>query len=257
MSNALYVAWRAGTPQQGAWSPVGKLEHVNGVYRFRYTRGAQIAENFSGFVGMNDLWKVYESEALFPLFANRLLSKSRPEYEAWLTWSGFDPAHPPEPLAILSVTEGIRQTDHVEVFPCPTPDEDGCYLSRFFLHGLRWLPAAAVERAALLKPQEKLAIMLDPQNPVDPHAVALRTVDGERFMIGYAPRYMAYEFARLTFECSFAEMTVDRVNLGAPMQMRVLCRMNACWPENFRPCEDEMFQPIIALPADSGVVARA
>ena len=256
MSNALYVAWRAGTPEDGAWSPVGKLEHVNDLYRFQYTRGAQTAENFDGFVGMHDLRRVYESESLFPLFANRLLSKSRPEYEAWLTWSGFDPAHPPEPLAILGVTEGIRQTDHVEVFPCPSPDEDGCYLSRFFLHGLRWMPNAAVNRASLLKSGDKLAIMLDLQNAADPNAVALRTVDGERFMIGYAPRYMAYEFGRLASECSFAEVMVDRVNPGAPMQMRVLCRMNACWPQDFRPCEGEAFQPIVAVPAGAEVAAR-
>ena len=257
MSNALYVAWRAGTPELGTWSPVGKLEHIDGLYRFRYTRGAESAGGFSGFVGMQDLKTVYESDELFPLFANRLLSKSRPEYEAWLTWSGFDPASPPEPLAILGVTEGIRQTDHVEVFPCPTPDENGCYLSRFFVHGLRWMPDVAVERAGLLKPGEKLAIMLDLQNPKDPHAVALRTIEGDRLMLGYAPRYMAYEFARLTIECDFAEISVERVNAGAPMQMRVLCRMNACWPSAFRPCEQEVFQPLVSLPSDVEVSERA
>jgi hypothetical protein len=60
------------------------------------------------------------------------------------------------------------------------------------------MPAAALERVGLLKSGERLAVMLDVQNPTDPNAVALRTVDGERLMIGYAPRYMAYEFARLT-----------------------------------------------------------
>jgi len=257
MSNSLFVAWRAGSAQQGVWSPVGKLEHIDGLYRFRYTRGAESVQGFSGFVGMDNLHAVYESESLFPLFANRLLSKSRPQYEAWLTWSGFDPADPPEPLAILGVTEGIRQTDQVEVFPCPAPDEQGCYLTRFFLHGLRWVPAAALDRVAALKAGERLAIMFDPQNPMDENAVALRTVDGDRFMIGYVPRYLAFEFGRLTRECSFAEISVERVNPGAPMQMRVLCRMNACWPEDFRPCENEVFQPLVSISSDVGVPARA
>lgn len=257
MNNSLFVAWRAGSAQQGVWSPVGKLEHCDGFYRFRYTRGAKLAAGFSGFVGMDDLDAAYESKSLFPLFANRLLSKSRPEYEAWLTWSGFDPAHPPEPLAILGVTEGIRQTDQVEVFPCPAPDEQGCYLTRFFLHGLRWVPAAALDRVAALKAGERLAIMFDAQNPMDKNAVALRTADGDRFMIGYVPRYLAFEFGRLARECDFAEISVERVNPGAPMQMRVLCRMNACWPEHFRPCEDDVFRPLVSVASDAGVQARA
>ena len=257
MSNSLYVAWRAGSAQQGVWSPVGKLEYIDGLYRFRYTRGAESTQGFSGFVGMDSLRGVYESELLFPLFANRLLSKKRPEYEAWLTWSGFDAAHPPEPLAILGVTEGIRQTDHVEVFPCPMPDEHGCYLTRFFLHGLRWVPAAALERIGRLHAGEQLAIMFDVQNPADPNAVALRTVEGERFIIGYVPRYMAYEFGRLTQECDFAKISVERLNPGAPMQMRVLCRMNACWPEDFRPCEDQVFQPLVGVDSETGEPVRA
>ena len=257
MSNSLYVAWRAGSSQQGVWSPVGKLEHINGLYRFRYTHGATSADGFSGFVGMDNLYGVYESEALFPLFANRLLSKKRPEYEAWLAWSGFDAAHPPEPLTILGVTEGLRQTDLVEVFPCPVPDENGFYLTRFFLHGLRWVPAAALERVGMLRAGEPLAIMFDVQNPADPDAVALRTVEGERFVIGYVPRYMAYEFGRLAQECNFAEISVERVNPGAPLQMRVLCCMNACWPENFGPCEDKVFQPLVSVVSEAGEPVRA
>src|SRR3546814_11059461 len=64
------------------------------------------------------------------MLTNRLLSRSRPEYEAWLTWSGFDPKDPPEPLAVLGVTEGIRQTDALEVFPRPLPDAQANYTTR-------------------------------------------------------------------------------------------------------------------------------
>ncbi len=57
---------------------------------------------------MRQLDQIYESEALFPLFANRLLSASRPEYEAYLRWSGFNADDPPDPILVLGVTEGIR-----------------------------------------------------------------------------------------------------------------------------------------------------
>jgi len=104
----------------------------------------------------------------------RLLSRSRPEYEAYLTWGGFDPNNPPDPLAILGVTEGIRQTDSLEVFPCPAPDAEGCYVAKFFLHGVRWMPAVAIERVDELRSGEPLALMLDVQNPHDRWAVAVR-----------------------------------------------------------------------------------
>jgi hypothetical protein len=249
MNNALFVAYRSGDPSQTDWSPVGKLEHADGLYRFTYTRGARTLRGFDPFPGMTDLSAVYESDTLFPLFANRLLARSRPEYEAYLTWSGFDPAHPPDPLAILGVTEGIRQTDQLEVFPCPAPDADGCYLTKFFVHGLRWMHPAAVERAGRLKPGGRLALMPDIQNPHDPYAVALRTTDDrDRLLIGYAPRYLARDFTTLWTHCDpdFIQVTVERLNGSAPLQMRVLCRMNACWPKGFRPCNDETYQPIVA-----------
>lgn len=256
MNNALFVAWRAGLPEKGIWSPVGKLEHVDGLYRFVYTQGARTLEGFVPFPGMPQLEAVYESEDLFPIFANRLLSKSRPEYQAYLTWSGFDPNHPPDPLAILGVTEGIRQTDQLEVFPCPVPDGHGCYLTKFFLHGVRWMPPAALERIARLRPGEELALMLDLANPHDRNAVAVRTNgDFDRFLIGYVPRYLARDIGTVFAKCDpdFVNVTVERLNATAPLQMRLLCRLTSCWPEGFRPCAGEEFDPIVeAVEAGKG-----
>jgi hypothetical protein len=248
MSNALFVTWRSGTPQNGSWGPVGKLEHVDGLYRFTYTKGAQTLPGFQPFPGMPNVWQVYEAEQLFPIFANRLLSKSRPEYEAYLTWGGFDPGNPPEPLAILGVTEGIRQTDSLELFPCPAPDAEGCFLTKFFLHGLRWMPVAAIERVGQLRAGDQLALMLDLFNPFDQAAIAIRTTDErDRYLIGYVPRYLARDVGSLCQTChpNFVEVRVERVNVGAPLQMRLLCRMGACWPEGFQPCAGEEFQLLV------------
>ena len=137
--NALFVAWRPEKVNSG-WRPVGRLVHDSGLYRFCYTHGAR-QSGFRPFSGMDNLEQVYDSEELFPIFKNRLLPKLRPEYDAYLRWSGFDPDNPPEPIVVLGVTEGIRQTDAIEVFPCPAPDAYGCYLNKFFLHGIRWVCA--------------------------------------------------------------------------------------------------------------------
>jgi hypothetical protein len=255
---SLFVAWRPATPEQTGWRPVGRLEHDGHVYRFWYTQGAR-KPGFQPFTQMEDLNTVYESDELFPLFANRLLSRSRPEYEAYLRWGGFDIGPPPDPIVVLGVTEGIRQTDAVEVFPCPVPDAEGCYRNKFFLHGLGWLPATALERIQRLQHDEPLKLMADLQNDVDPHAVAVRTA-ADRMMIGYVPRYLAHDVWHLIRQCdmSFIHLQVDRVNVDAPLQNRVLCRMRACWPEGFRPCSGEDFAPIPAdLPSDCiGSVGR-
>lgn len=186
------------------------------------------------------------------MFANRLLSASRPEYEKYLWWSGFDPDDPPDPIVVLGVTEGIRQTDAVEVFPCPVPDAEGCYLSKFFLHGIRWLPPAATERIEKLADGETLKFMLDVHNEHDPKAILLRTA-AEGMMIGYVPRYLTDDVNQLMKLCGAdaIKFYVERVNRDAPLQNRVLCRMAACWPEGFEPCSDESF-----LPIPTGVPAR-
>ena len=168
MNKAVFIAWRGGGEANGHWSPVAQLEHADGDYRFVYTRGALALPGFQPFPGMPDLEEVYYSEALFPLLANRLLARSRPEYQAWLRWSDFDPADPPDPLAILGVTEGIRQTDAVEVFPRPVPDALGGYRSRFFLHGLRHASEVARDRIAAIQPGDRIEIEVEDDNPFDP-----------------------------------------------------------------------------------------
>jgi hypothetical protein len=203
---------------------------------------------------MEDFEQVYDSEKLFPLFENRLLPKSRPEYDAYLRWSGFDPDNPPEPIVVLGVTEGIRQTDAVEVFPCPAPNADGCYLNKFFLHGIRWVAPSAMGRIASLQSGQKLWPLLDFQNEADPNAVAVRTKNPSE-LIGYVPRYLARDFWGLMQECGmdWIELFVERVNPDAPTQNRLLCRMKACWPDGFEPCSGDEFLPIPAnIPARCG-----
>jgi hypothetical protein len=241
--NSLFVAWRPTMPEAG-WRPVGRLEHDGQLYRFCYTRGAQ-KPGFRPFPQMERLDQVYESNDLFPLFKNRLLSKSRSEYEDHLHWSGFDVSNPPDPIVVLGVTEGIRQTDAVEVFPCPVPDAEGCYLNKFFLHGIRWMPSAAVERINALIEGERLKLMLDLQNDHDPQAVAVRTESGPT-QIGYVPRYLAHDVWQLVQQCdvTFINLYIAHVNRDAPLQNRVLCRMHACWPDGFQPCSGDDFLPI-------------
>jgi len=197
---------------------------------------------------MEDLDSVYQSDTLFPMLLNRLLPKSRPEYNDFLRWNDFDPADPPEPLVLLQRSEGIKKTDAIEVFPCPSPDPQGCYLNFFFVHGTRFHlnKRETEEVVSLLHGNDRLSLRCEPDNPEDPFAVA---IDCGNVPIGYAPRYFAHDFTRLMRECpsDSVKLFVQRVNPEAPFQQRLLCRMQACWPANFTPCSGPEFSEIPQL----------
>jgi hypothetical protein len=240
----LYVAWR--DPDNRRWFPVGRLSFDGEVYRFVYTKGALQSSGFLPFARMEDLAASYESRELFPLFANRLLSKKRPEYPDFLQWVDV-PAGQDDPLTLLARTEGIRETDTLAVFPCPERGADNTYRVQFFSHGLRYLSAGSIERVHNLQPGERLFLMVDPQNPYDPWAVALRTGDPIA-LVGFCPRYFVQTFRVLLERRDVkVEVVVERVNLDAPTQLRLLCRLTAPWPEDFHPCAEEQYELLAQL----------
>ncbi|WP_417748727.1 HIRAN domain-containing protein [Rosistilla oblonga] len=248
-NQTVFVAWHAEQPMP-RWAAVARLDCLYSElgdrrFRFSYTEGARTIEGFRPLDGMEDLHQVYESTSLFPVFKNRLLPASRPEFRQFLEWNGFDPDDPPEPLLLLGRSEGIRKTDAIEVFPKPMPDSHGCFVNFFFVHGIRFQPTAA-ERISHLHPGDSLTVRREPENPIDPHAIAL---EANGSMLGYTPRYLARDIERLLSQCpaETVRVTVQQVNLDAPLQQRLLCRMNACWPAGFQPCDTVDYQPISSL----------
>jgi hypothetical protein len=237
----LYLAWQ--DPQSRDWYPVGKLTLEIDIYRFVYTKGATLSKNFVPFGFMQDLHEIYKSRDLFPLFANRLISRKRPEYRDFLRWLDLreDEA---EPLVVLARTEGVRETDSLTVFPCPEPDPEGRYVVHFFSHGLRHLSDEARIRINALRASDRLYLLPDPQNPHDRYAIALRT-DDPATIVGYCPRYISRDFLEiLETNPSSVEVRVKRVNADAPIQLRLLCTLTADWPEKFRPCTSEYYQEL-------------
>jgi hypothetical protein len=194
---------------------------------------------------------------LFPLFTNRLLSRSRPDYEQYVQWLNV-PLDQDDPIALLARNGGRRATDSFEVFPCPTLDEKGYYHIHFFAHGLRHLPSASVIRTAELQPGERLLLMHDFQNPYDSLALALRTDGGSHgnsYIVGYCPRYLLGDAFKILMDCpDSVHVAVERVNLPpAPLQLRLLCNMSACWPQDFTPFSEGQYEPLVALNPSSAI----
>ena len=245
----LFLVWR--NPKDNRCLPVGRLSRVAGGFEFVYTKGA-IAPDFQPFMPFPDLNTIYVADELFPLFLNRVPPSSRPDYSQYLEWLNF-PSDPNDPIALLARSGGRRATDAFEVFPCPEKDKDGLYHIHFFVHGIRHLPEPSINRILALRERERLLLAYDFQNPHDPHAIMLRThesnesFEADRFLVGYCPRYLLGDALELISNCGpeTVVVTVERLNLPpAPLQLRLLCNLTACWPEEFQPFTDEMYQPI-------------
>lgn len=241
----LFLAWQ--DPSSRSWFPIGRLQAESKQFVFVYTQGAKKAEaegRFQSLPSFPDFDKVYQSDNLFPLFANRVMRPSRPDYKNYLEYLNIS-QHPDDPIVILSRSGGKKATDHLEVFPCPEPDQNGLYHIHFFIHGLRHRPSSAIERVSSLNSHELLYLMHDFQNSHDSQALALRTEDSH--MIGYCPRYLADDIHKiLSQDPTPLHVHVERINPApAPIQFRLLCNMTAKWPSNFRPFSSDDYQPLV------------
>lgn len=246
--HALFVAWQH--PVSRRFSPVGRLAQIAGnncqdCFEFVYVHAAEEAqeEGFLPFLSFPELDKVYRSRELFPMFANRLLPKSRPDFPEYIEQLGLPPATV-SPITILSRSTGRRATDTLELFPLPEFEANYGYRTWFWAHSLRYVPDASQERIATLAPDERLFPMCDVQNAVVPSAIALRTTDLQ--IVGYMPSYLLEDAHTLQQTCEFCEVYVDRVNPPPiPLQQRLLCRLESCWPDGFVPYSTERYQPLV------------
>ncbi|QDU66715.1 HIRAN domain-containing protein [Engelhardtia mirabilis] len=249
MSEAtLYIAWQDA--ERRRWYPVARLDRSADHFVFEYLRGAAAAateSEFGGFLEFPSTLDRYRSKELFPLFRNRILSKSRPEYADVMHWLDLE-AGELEPidaeLEVLGRSHGLRGTDRLQLFAPPRLREDGRWGVTFLVHGSRHLKRRGGEVFEALAPGDRLLPMLDMENEQDPGAVCLRTDDGHSsglLVVGYLPRFFA-PFVYRALESQTAEMRgrepidvaieVVRVNSAAttPMAYRLLCRMT--WPSD-------------------------
>lgn len=243
----LFIVWQ--DPEKRRWYPVGRLSFEDGIYRFNYTKGALQAKKTKRFVPfgrMQDFNVTYESEELFPLFANRLLSEKRPEYQDYVKWLQLEQdSLGNKQLAMLAITGGMRRTDSLEILPCPIPTNDNKYEVLFFVHGLSHIDKNNINCVNNLKKGDRLFFMLDVQNKFDATAIILRT-DDPVALVGYCPRYLTKDFYTILKKCgaSIPNITIEQVNLDAPLQLRLLCKFSAPWPKSFQPCSDDPFEPL-------------
>lgn len=240
----LFVAWQS--PSR-IWFTIGMLE-VDGPqerYRFAYTGGALDAERQEGFRPLHSFpsfHQVYASDELFPFFQNRVLSSSRSDFLDYLHSLDLD-SNNQDPIAILQLTGGKRETDEFEVFPKIEPDADGKFRCRFFLHGWRYMNEAARNAVVGLEHGTKLGVCIELTNPRTGLALLL-TADPYNF-VGWAPRYLVPELIRGTAGLEVSAEVV-RVNVTAPNNRRVLVEFCGRVAD-YEPMSSPEFSPLANL----------
>ena len=253
---SLFLAWQApaDSKQPRAWFPIGRLDAdvEQPRYQFCYTRGALKAKAEAGFgplFAFPELNTVYESKDLFPLFQNRVLSPKRSDFQDYIRWLDLDRGQA-DPISILSVSGGERVTDNLEVFPKINTDVDGNFTVRFFLHGLRHLGEAAIQRALQLTQGESLRIAVELNNPVTRLAVTLSTEEYQ--MIGWTPRYLVDDLIRCVPNAPELSATVARINSNdAPLNQRILIDFHGRTQDGTELMATPDFRPLV-IAAETG-----
>jgi hypothetical protein len=243
---ALFVSWR--DPKHGSIHPIGRLVRRVGpdgpLYSFAYLKLAERLEGFEPLPGLPDLHRRYDKDRLFPVFANRIMPRTRPDFD--LLAANVDLPGGADPFEVLARTGGRRATDRIEVFAGPERTEGGESCVLFFARGIRHVEGAAAAVASL-RAGDRLALIDDPTNVYNPRAVLLRIPDGRQ--VGWVPDYLI-DYIHELRDLNGADpvVVVEHVNddTVAP-HMRLLCRLSAPWPANYVPFSGPDFQTLVDL----------
>lgn len=175
----LAVAWQH--PGTRHITPVGLLtcSDAESSYTFSYLRSVAAVAGFQPFLGFPDLDREYEATALFPLFAQRVMRSSRPDFSSYRQALRLEAGA--SDWSILGRSQGQREGDGIRVFPEPDVDAAGETTSTFFVSGLRHRMRQDARVSAVLdalEPGDRLQLVDEPTNAEDPRAVLVAAGTG-------------------------------------------------------------------------------
>ncbi len=239
----LFLTWQDKVSRQ--WFPIGQLVYDGKLFQFFYIKGALQAHeeaDFQPLVSFPDFREVYESDELFPMFSNRVMPSSRPEYKQTVEFLSL-PEGGNDPLAFLARSGGAKVTDNFEVF-CYPKAESGVFHLHFFAHGLRYLPPCSIDRISEMKREDRIFLAHDFQNTFESDALQLHTSDN--YIVGYCPSYLLDDMNEMRRNKDI-KVCVERVNdETAPLQFRLLCRLTFPQVHNYRPFSSGNYAPVVA-----------
>jgi HIRAN domain len=128
---------------------------------------------------------------LFSIFAQRIPSKSRPDFDQMMQdWGVSDPD---DRFEILAASGGRLKSDRIELCEERAIDDSLEILLRFRVAGVKY-----AERAAYVQPGDVLQLRAEPTNAQDTDATLVLLWDGRK--LGYVPRPYVPLFSKLLRE---------------------------------------------------------
>jgi len=252
--SVLAVTWQH--PFTRKISAIGILSlDTDGCYRFEYVKNVLTIEDFQPLIGFPDLFENYQSDHLFPLFAQRVMDPRRPDYVRYVNALGISESS--TPWEQLSHSGGRRTGDTLQLLPVPVPadDQPGIWEVKFLVHGMRYiaerkryLNASEVsvtheefeQALQALKPGSHLQLIPEPTNPVNDLAYVVTNSNG--LPLGYLPDVFTEDVDQLGVEN--VSCTAEIVNsLKAPWHMRLVAKLRCKAPEGFHFFSSEAWQP--------------
>lgn len=240
---AVFVAWQC--PANRAIYPVARLVVRDEAprYEFVYVHGVRDArqKGFEPFAGMRQLDQIYLADDLFPLFSNRVMAPSRPDFPDYIERLGLQGQ--PEPVLVLARSEGRKVTDNLEVFAPPEfHAASGRWMYVAFARGVRHV-LGAEDVASTLRAGDMLSIVRDVTNEWDARALLMLAIGQRR--VGFVPHTLIEDIDRLVDLGAAIDAEVLRVNPSpAPVHQRLLVTIQAQHVEGFLPLSTQRYQPL-------------
>ena len=187
----LFVTWQA--PESRRFFPIARVLRLpTGEFEWAYLRAVREAIELGGFAGLpgfEDIEAVGVGPELPAPFAHR--APARPARRSTSRPRAANDVLDPAPITLL-VPVGAGRHERLEVFSPPLPAPLGGAWGVFAARGVGRVPGSQGSAFELAE-HEPLALVPEPTNAYNPHAVLLARSDGSA--IGYLPDYLANELA--------------------------------------------------------------
>lgn len=252
----LVVTWQH--PADRNIEPVGFLDYDGQCYRFGYIRHALSVKDFRPLLGFRDLHRAYSSEALFPLFAQRVMDPRRPDYQRYVERLGLP--EEASPWEQITRSQGRRQGDTIQLLPQPTTDGE-TLTCLFLVNGVRHVPdeplvldgrpievtREQVETAlSRLHPGDALQLVREPANKHNP--LALLVMAPAATPVGWVPNLMVEDMRKLVARADVSVVAEHINGPDAPWHLRLLARLTARGAGDFRFFTGEQWDLLSRLP---------
>lgn len=250
----LVVTWQH--PNTRKIAPIAFLSYDGHVYRFGYIRNVAQVKDFQPLLGFERLDRSYESEQLFPLFAQRVMAPRRPDYQQYVGRLGLD--GDPDPWEQITRSQGRREGDTLQFLPEPTVNGD--QLSALFLvNGVRHVPKevhrlngkevrVSVEQvdAALSSLNQGDLLTLAPEPDNEKNRLAIMVMAPSFVPVGWVPDLLLDDLHQLLANAKVT-VSVEHANgPEAPSHIRLLVRLTASPVGDFRFFSGDNWEPLNA-----------